>query len=71
MTTLYNKLTQENKSKLAAASIEYPLTISNLIDCLVLTYSWTDLRVGDAQGLIIHLTNEVFSIDSLAALFAE
>ncbi|MFY7939223.1 MAG: hypothetical protein ACOVOQ_17730 [Flavobacterium sp.] len=51
MKTLYEKLTQENKTKLENYKEQYPTIANNLIQALQTKVSWIDLRVIEMMHL--------------------
>ena len=51
MKTLYEKLTQENKTKLENYKEQYPSIANNLIQALQTKVSWIDLRVIEMMHL--------------------
>jgi hypothetical protein len=51
METLYEKLTQENKTKLENYKEQYPSIANNLIQALQTKVSWIDLRVIEMMHL--------------------
>jgi len=69
MKTLYTRLTEANKIKLTEVCEEFPTMGRNLTTALTSNHSWSDLKVGDAQCLIVYLTDKVFSVDNLSNLF--
>jgi hypothetical protein len=51
MKTLWEKLTEENKSKLENYKEQYPTIANNLIQALQTKVSWIDLRVIEMMHL--------------------
>lgn len=51
METLYEKLTEENKTKLENYKEQYPTIANNLIQALQTKVSWIDLRVIEMMHL--------------------
>jgi hypothetical protein len=51
METLYEKLTEENKTKLENYKKQYPSIANNLIQALQTKVSWIDLRVIEMMHL--------------------
>lgn len=51
METLYEKLTEENKTKLENYKEQYPTIANNLIQALQTKVSWIDLRVIEMMDL--------------------
>ena len=51
MKTLYEKLTEENKTKLENYKEQYPTIANNLIQALQTKISWIDLRVIEMMHL--------------------
>jgi hypothetical protein len=51
MKTLYEKLTEENKTKLENYKEQYPTIANNLIQALQTKVSWIDLRVIEMMHL--------------------
>jgi hypothetical protein len=51
METLYEKLTEENKTKLENYKEQYPNIANNLIQALQTKISWIDLRVIEMMHL--------------------
>ena len=51
METLYEKLTEENKTKLENYKEQYPTIANNLIQALQTKISWIDLRVIEMMHL--------------------
>ena len=51
METLYEKLTEENKTKLENYKKQYPTIANNLIQALQTKVSWIDLRVIEMMHL--------------------
>ena len=51
MKTLWEKLSEENKTKLEESKNIYPMTASNLIETLKTKVSWIDLRVIEMMRL--------------------
>lgn len=51
METLYEKLTEENKTKLKNYKEQYPTIANNLIQALQTKVSWIDLRVIEMMHL--------------------
>jgi hypothetical protein len=49
--TLYEKLTEENKTKLENYKEQYPTIAKNLIQALQTKVSWIDLRVIEMMHL--------------------
>jgi hypothetical protein len=70
METLYEKLTQENKTKLENYKEQYPSIANNLIQALQTKVSWIDLRVIEMMHLFDALEVKEFNfINPLDNLF--
>ena len=68
MLPLYNRLSQENRDKLAEESKMYPSTISLLLIELKTTFYWIDMKLEYAFSLLRSLglpTGNVYQIPNL------
>jgi hypothetical protein len=57
MTTLWDRLSEENQFKLLSNQITYPTLYGSIVSNLKNTYGWTNLNVSDAHHLVQDLTN--------------
>jgi hypothetical protein len=71
MKTLWEKLSEENKSKLEVLKLDYPTLFGGLIETLKKTTSWTELTVYDANTLLQETSEKDLSINNLNDLFYE
>lgn len=69
MKTLWQKLNEENKSKLEVLKLDYPTFFGDLIKTLKKTTSWTELTVYDASNLLQETSGKDLSINNLYNLF--
>lgn len=60
METLYEKLTDVNKTKLENYKEQYPTIANNLIQALQTKVSWIDLRVIEMMHLFVALEVKEF-----------
>jgi hypothetical protein len=71
MKTLWEKLSDENKSKLEFLKLDYPTLFGGLIETLKKTTSWIELTVYDANTLLQETSGKDLSINNLNDLFYE
>jgi len=69
MKTLWEKLSEENKSKLEVLKLDYPTLFGGLIETLKKQTAWTELTVYDANTLLQETSGKDLSINNLNDLF--
>lgn len=69
MKTLYERLSEESRTKIEDQSKEYPTTMLILKQFLCLSYNWGLMEIHNAMALNSALTTKAFDLDTFINFF--